>query len=106
MRYDLVVHLRTHRSVKAFRCPQPGCGRGFATRRAATEHARRHTGERPYECAQCLRRFALPKTLRVHLRQHSGERPYLCPACGDTFVQNATLRSHMKSRHREELRRR
>ena len=109
VRYDLVVHLRTHqRGVKAFPCPlrdavgTTGCGRSFATQRAATEHSRRHTGERPFECGHCLRRFALPKTLRVHLRQHSGERPYLCPVCGDTFVQNATLKSHIKSRHREE----
>ena len=100
-----MVHLRTHQSVKAFPCPHratTGCGRSFATRRAAREYARRHTGERPFECGHCGKRFALPKTLRVHLRQHSGERPYLCPVCGDTFVQNATLKSHMRSRHHRE----
>ncbi len=94
-----MIHLRTHKAVKDFVCDHPGCDRRYATHRAAVEHRRTHTGERPFECDRCGRRFALPKTLRVHYRQHSGERPYLCPVCGATFVQNATLRSHLRSRH-------
>ena len=97
VRYDLVVHLRTHAKVKQFACTF--CDKTYATQRALREHKRTHTGERPFECNDCGKRFALPKTLRVHYRQHSGERPYLCSHCGMTFVQNSTLRNHLRNHH-------
>ncbi|TRY64120.1 hypothetical protein TCAL_00441 [Tigriopus californicus] len=97
VRYDLVVHMRTHEAVKQFKCDY--CAKTYATHRALKEHARTHTGEKPFECKECGKKFALPKTLRVHYRQHSGERPYLCSHCGMTFVQNSTLRNHLRHHH-------
>ena len=97
IKYDLVVHSRTHASVKKFTCES--CEKTYSTKRALQEHSRTHTGEKPYQCNLCKKSFALPKTLRVHFRQHSGERPYLCSHCGMTFVQNSTLRNHLKTNH-------
>lgn len=99
VRYDLVVHMRTHEAVKQFKCDY--CAKTYATHRALKEHGRTHTGEKPFECKECGKKFALPKTLRVHYRQHSGERPYLCSHCGMTFVQNSTLRNHLRHHHQK-----
>ena len=98
VKYDLVVHLRTHDKVKAYECKF--CSKRYATGRALREHERTHTGEKPFECSECGKKFALPKTLRVHYRQHSGERPYLCSHCGRTFVQNSTLKNHVRTNHK------
>ncbi|XP_047039621.1 zinc finger protein 44-like isoform X1 [Helicoverpa zea] len=52
----------------------PCCSKGFYFRSALLSHIRSHTGEKPFQCAQCSKRFAVQYTLRKHVqRRHSAD---------------------------------
>ena len=46
------------------------CTTSFANRRNLQRHARKHTGERPYECSECSLRFYRDDNLRKHKLTH------------------------------------
>ena len=51
-----------------FACPY--CSTSFANRRNLQRHARKHTGERPYQCSECSLRFYRDDNLRKHKLTH------------------------------------
>lgn len=57
-------------SDRPFACP--GCDRTFARRYDRNRHARKHTGEKPYQCAnpECGEEFCRPDALQRHYRAH------------------------------------
>ncbi|XP_048487043.1 zinc finger protein ZFP2 [Plutella xylostella] len=52
-----------------------------------------------YPCALCGRVFDRNQILKSHMRTHTGERPYQCAQCPAAFAQSASLWTHNKLIH-------
>lgn len=68
------------------------------------KHLRKHTGDKPFKCANCERRFSRKDSLQTHIvfrhgRKHTGVKPFKCPNCETRFSRKDSLRMHMKGRH-------
>lgn len=123
----LVMHVKTH-SVKTVFCPEPDCKFSCYLQSQLRQHLRKHSGEKPFQCAKCGRcfarsndmknhvlnvhegvkpfkcpacpkEFALAGNLRIHYTTHTNERPYLCAQCGKSFNHPSTLRKHSVIMH-------
>lgn len=123
----LVMHVKTH-TVKTVFCPEPGCKFSCYLQSQLRQHIRKHSGEKPFQCAKCGRcfarsndmknhvlnvhdgvrpykcpscpkEFALVGNLRIHYTTHTNERPYLCAQCGKSFNHPSTLRKHSVIMH-------
>lgn len=52
-------------------CGYEGCDREFTKAWNFLDHARMHTGERPYECEICQSKFTQRGNLTKHMKKHS-----------------------------------
>nr|XP_026497849.1 zinc finger protein 554-like [Vanessa tameamea] len=97
--------VRTGRAVLA--CPWPGCARVFRQPCRLREHARAHTGDKPYPCSypNCGWSFRTASKLMRHARRHTGERRHACATCGRAFLRREHLRDHAARHHAPHARR-
>ncbi|KAH7704368.1 Protein krueppel [Aphelenchoides avenae] len=78
---------------KRFECPI--CHFGF--KHNLETHLPTHTGEKPFECAQCSKRFAVPSTLAKHRDFHGDVKAFACDQCPKSFALKQQLQRHVKS---------
>nr|CAD7441613.1 unnamed protein product [Timema bartmani]CAD7454330.1 unnamed protein product [Timema tahoe] len=79
------------------------CKKGFMVNNDLKKHVRTHTGERPYECAECGAKFSQSGGLKNHsISRHGGgdiSAPmpsFSCHHCGKTFPIKERLRLHLR----------
>ncbi|KAI1730322.1 zinc finger, c2H2 type domain-containing protein [Ditylenchus destructor] len=69
----------------------------FKAKYKLVNHIRVHTGERPYQCKDCLKYFARSENLKIHERIHTGDKPFQClsPGCTKMFANSSDRKKHM-----------
>lgn len=87
---------------KIFSCTV--CGKQFRLKHNLLNHARTHTGEKPFVCKHkgCGKRFNHSGNLLKHMRRCGisyAQRPYPCPVagCSKRYMEACDLRNHRKS---------
>ncbi|XP_035793396.1 zinc finger protein OZF-like [Anopheles albimanus] len=86
------------RQQQAPPCVCAVCGESFKTPNYLETHARRHTGEKPFQCKDCGKRFAHSSAHQRHRQVHDTARPtFCCERCGKTFTSQSGLVIHEKS---------
>jgi uncharacterized Zn-finger protein len=63
-------------------------GKPFTQRQKMMRHLQTHTGDKPYQCMECLQRFSDMVAMNQHKRIHTGEKPYKCrvPTCAKGII--------------------
>ena len=78
------------RSNRMFTCDT--CQKRFSSNHCLKEHRFSHTGERPYQCAECLAHFKHASQLSVHKKTHCGRQETTWPKLTDllkTFCEDS-----------------
>lgn len=86
----------TCRNRRSLICEYPGCGMTFNKSWNLLDHARTHTGERPYSCHLCDLRFTQKGNLNKHMKVHSevsmeNRKQFKCDFCDKCYTEKFNL---------------
>lgn len=85
--------IRNNNSQPQLSCQQ--CDFKTADRSLFAEHQRNHMKLRPFKCRMCLERFATREAAQNHAKIHSGGMK--CGICNRQFVKRDAFEAHMKT---------
>ncbi|XP_073966496.1 zinc finger Y-chromosomal protein-like [Choristoneura fumiferana] len=95
---NLKTHQLRHTGERPFKCAQ--CPKSFLTAAQAKGHSERvHAAVKKYQCAQCPKTFLDKSSVYKHKVVHTGEKPYQCQICHKAFTQSGSLSTHVKYVH-------
>lgn len=98
-------HLKTHESVKRYKCGHTGCDKSFMQSHHLENHKTTHTGISKFLCFKCGKEFRQECNLKAHLKIHNAdnETAFKCsfPDCGKTFNLNSSFRCHKKTHDKD-----
>ena len=90
-------HLNRHTGTRPYRCAQ--CKDGFYSHSDLTRHLLTcGVKEKLFECEICTKHLSSKRTLLFHQKKHTGTKE-ICELCGKVYAYKSTLSAHMKSCH-------
>lgn len=90
------VNNQTGRKFQILKCTFPGCGAEFSKSWNLVDHARSHTGERPFACDLCPMKFTQKGNLNKHRKLHfkgeaNSRKNHKCPHCDKSYTEKFNL---------------